>query len=132
MQISVSRPAKVHETNQEDDVELPDDIVDLLTTYIRVEMREIEPPPGYDPTRIYDMYGDATENPGKFLAAVADKVLSQPGEAARGGARLVWELLSVELFGTNPDAKAMLDAGVKWARANRRVLVEYEHHYSSQ
>jgi hypothetical protein len=101
---------------QEDEVNLPVDIVALLTTYIRVEMGEIEPPQGYDARRIYDMHGAATANPAAFLAAVAHAVLPTSGEAARGGARLVWELLSVDHFDTDPNAKAMLEAGVRWAR----------------
>src|SRR3712207_1127296 len=107
-------------------MKIPDDLVQLLITYIRVEMREIEPPAGYDPRRIYDMYSVATENPSVFLKAVAGVVLAGPGEAARGGARLVWELLSVDFFHTDINAKAMLDAGREWALANQRPLVGYE------
>jgi hypothetical protein len=113
-------------TEQEDDVNLPSDIIELLTTYIRVEMREIEPPQGYDPRRIYDLHSRATKHPAEFLAAVATVVIPASGEAARGGARLVWELLSVNLFDTDPNAQAMLNAGVKWAREHNHPLVPYE------
>jgi hypothetical protein len=118
-------------TEQEDEVNIPADIVELLITYIRVEMREIEPPQGYDARRIYDMHGPATANPAAFLAAVAHAVLPTSGEAARGGARLVWELLSVDHFDTDPNAKAMLTAGVQWARTQNRALVPYEMDRSS-
>ncbi|GHH37699.1 hypothetical protein [Amycolatopsis oliviviridis] len=107
-------------------MKLPHDIVELVTTYIRVEMHEIGPPPGYDPRRIYNMYAQATANSAEFLAAVAAAVLPAGGEAARGGARLVWELLSVDHFDTDRNARAMLIAGVRWARATRRPLVPYE------
>lgn len=107
-------------------MKLPHDIVELVTTYIRVEMREIEPPPGYGPWRIYSMYEQAIENPTKFLADLAAAVLPANGEAARGGARLVWDLLSVEHFDTDQNARAMLDAGVQWARVRHRPLVPYE------
>jgi hypothetical protein len=107
-------------------MELPDDIVELLTTYIRVEMHEIVPPVDYDPRRVYDLHGSATANPGLFLRAVSEKVLPAGGEASRGGARLVWELLTTDLFATDPHAKAMLDAGVAWVRATRREMVGYE------
>ncbi|OLF18023.1 hypothetical protein [Actinophytocola xanthii] len=110
---------------------LPSDIVQLLTTYIRVEMREIEEPPGYDPRRVYNLYGQATSNPHEFLKAVADAVLPAGGEAARGGARLVWELLSVDLFRVDHNAKAMLEEGVRWACSNNRELVGYETDHSS-
>lgn len=112
-------------------MDLPADIVELLTTYIRVEMREIESPSEYDPRRIYDMYDQATSNPAGFLAAVARAVLPANGEAARGGARLVWELLSVDHFDTDPNAKAMLAAGVRWAKAQNRALVPYEMDHST-
>ena len=110
-------------------MKLPVDIVELLTIYIRVEMGEIEPPAGYDVRRIYGMHGQATANPAEFLAAVALAVLPESGEAARGGARLVWELLSTGLFVADPNAKSMMEAGVKWAREHNRALVMYEMTY---
>ena len=113
-------------------MELPDDIVALLIEYLRVEMSETIPTPDYDPRRIYGLYDIATSNPGRFLKAVSDAVLPAGGEASRGGARLVWELLTTDLFGTDPNAKAMLDAGVTWARATGRGLVGYEMQYSHQ
>jgi hypothetical protein len=53
------------------------------------------------------MYEQASKNSTEFLAAVAAAVLPANGEAARGGARLVWELLSVDHFDTDQNARAM-------------------------
>jgi hypothetical protein len=79
-------------------------------------MREVEPPQGYDARPIYDMHGPATANPAAFLAAVAHAVLLASGEAAPQRRTAGVELMSVDHFDTDPNTKAMLEAGAQWAR----------------
>ncbi|GAB2794884.1 hypothetical protein [Amycolatopsis magusensis] len=95
---------------------LPGDIVGRTVSYIRVETSSPDAPTGFDlNSQIYSMYSLAAADPARFIADLAAAVLPAGGEAARGGARLVWELVTSD-YESDPNFHAMVDAGLVWLR----------------
>ncbi|WP_326945086.1 hypothetical protein OG439_36195 [Amycolatopsis sp. NBC_01307] len=96
---------------------LPADIVDRVVGYIRTEAHSPNAPASFDtPGLIYSLHSTAHADPALFIEKLASAVLPAGGEASRGGARVVWELLTSEHL-TDPNCETMLDAGLDWLRA---------------
>lgn len=94
---------------------LPPDIVERVIGYIRTETRSRQAPRDFDLVeRVYSLHPMASADPASFTRELALTLLPVGGEAARGGARLVWELVGVR--GDDPNYLAMLDAGIGWLR----------------
>ncbi|OKJ95669.1 hypothetical protein [Amycolatopsis sp. CB00013] len=101
-----------------DDPGLPADIVERVLAYIRTETRSPNAPASFDAAALIylPLYPLAKADPAGFTARLAAAVLPAGGEAARGGARLVWDLIDGP-DRTDPNYLAMLDAGLIWLRS---------------
>jgi hypothetical protein len=101
-----------------DDPGLPADIVQRVLAYIRTETRSPNAPTSFDAAALIylPLYPLAKADPAGFTARLATAVLPAGGEAARGGARLVWDLVDGH-DRTDPNYQAMLDAGLIWLRS---------------
>jgi hypothetical protein len=105
-------------SKRQPDAGLPADIVQRVIAYTRTEFSSPNAPASFDAAALIYMplYPLAKADPAGFTARLAAAVLPAGGEAARGGAHLVWDLIDGP-DRNDPNLRAMLEAGLRWVRA---------------